>query len=109
MATPLVIAIVVVMVAIILVLVLVYLRRKRLKVDRTGKRCAKKIHILISLSLNVSKSIYCVRLNANQEPRGLLRKPNFELSSLPSVISVPVCNDTCKFQHFCEDTEMASP
>ena len=58
MVTALVIAIVVVMVTIILGLVLVYLRRNRLIVDRTGKRCAKPIRVLLSLSLNVSKSIY---------------------------------------------------
>ena len=63
MATALVIAIVVVMVTIVLVLVLVYLRRNRLIVDRTGKRCAKSIRVLISLSLNTKsiKYFFCVR------------------------------------------------
>ena len=34
-------------------------------------------------------------------------KPNYELSSLPFAISVPVHDDTNKFQHSCKDTKMA--
>jgi len=41
-------------------------------------------------------------------PRDSLRstehKPNFELSSFPCAISIPVHDDTGKFQHSCKDT-----
>mgnify|MGYP006973425499 CR=1 FL=1 len=37
------------------------------------------------------------------------RKPNFELTSLPFGINVPVYDNTSKFQHFCKDTKMTSP
>jgi len=36
-------------------------------------------------------------------------KPNFELSYLPFAITVPVRDDTGKFQHSCKETKMASP
>ena len=35
-------------------------------------------------------------------------KPNFELSSFPFAISVPMHNDTGEFQHICKDTKMSS-
>lgn len=41
-------------------------------------------------------------------PRNSLRstehKPNFELSSFPCAISIPVHDDTGKFKHSCKDT-----
>ena len=36
-------------------------------------------------------------------------KPNFELSSFPFAISVPVYNDAGKFQHSRKGTKMAFP
>lgn len=36
-------------------------------------------------------------------------KPNFELSYLPFAISVPVYDDTGKFQHSCKETKMPTP
>ena len=46
--------------------------------------------------LSILSSFNCVR-------------QNFELSSLPFAIGVPVHDETRKFQHSCKDTKMASP
>ena len=37
------------------------------------------------------------------------RKPKFELLSLPFAISIPVHDDTGKFQHSYKHTKMAAP
>ena len=41
--------------------------------------------------------------------RSTQRKPNFDLSSLPFAISVPVHGDTGKLHYYCKFTKMASP
>ena len=56
----------------------------------------------------VFASFVC-RLGLESLLRSRERKHNFDLSSLPFAISVPVHDDTGKFQHSREDTKMASP